>query len=69
MCTEAVVLKGSQRIHCETVGELAKALNVNTAMVSDDGFDFCLCNAKWDQLGARRTFTDPFIGYEIEVVP
>lgn len=53
MCTEALVIKGRQRAYCDTVGELAKALGVRQGAVSDDGFNFCLCNAHWDQLGAR----------------
>lgn len=55
MCTEAMVIKGGQRTYCDTVGELAKALGVRQKAVSDDGFNFCLCNAHWDRLGARQS--------------
>ncbi|MES2404890.1 MAG: hypothetical protein V4567_11225 [Pseudomonadota bacterium] len=54
MCTEAEVWKDGNKIYCETVGELAAALGVAITDVSDDPAENCLCNARWDALGARR---------------
>ena len=69
MCTEANVICNGEVTECETVGQLAAALGVATTVVSDDPPENCLCNAKWDELGARRA-TDaegwPFPEYIIE---
>lgn len=69
MCTEANVICNGEVIECENVRELATALGVPPQVVSNDPPDCCLCNAKWDDLGARRA-TDaegwPFPEYIIE---
>ena len=69
MCTEVNVIRAGETIECETVGQLAAALDLQPADVSADPSDCCLCNARWDELGARRT-TDgegwPFPEYIIE---
>lgn len=59
MCSEVEVVKGDERIYCETVGELAAALGIPiTAVLTSDyakaGPDYCLCGARWEELGARR---------------
>ena len=69
MCTNANVIQNGKVIECETVGQLAAALCVTPADVSDDPPDHCLCNARWESIGARRA-TDaegwPFPEYIIE---
>ena len=69
MCTEANVLRDGVMIECETVGQLAAALDVAPEIVSNDPPYCCLCNAHWNALGARRA-TDaegwPFPEYVIE---
>lgn len=58
MCTEAVVVKNGKATYCESVGELAKALGVPQKHVSPDPSDHCLCNAYWEELGAREARDD-----------
>lgn len=74
MCSEVEVIKGDERIYCETVGELAAALGIpiDEVLTSDyagTGPDFCLCGARWEELGARRATEAegwPFPEYIIE---
>lgn len=54
MCTDARVVNGTTETDCDTVGQLAAALGVQAATVSNDPEDCCLCNAHWAALGARR---------------
>jgi len=69
MCTEANVIWNGEVTECDTVGKLAAALGVTATVVSDDPPENCLCNARWQELGARRA-TDaegwPFPEYIIE---
>lgn len=69
MCTEANVIVDGQIIECETVGQLAHALDLLPDAVSRDPAHCCLCNANWDALGARRATAAegwPFPEYIIE---
>lgn len=68
MCVEVMVINGAQKTICETVGELAKALGVQQMKVSDDPFDFCLCNAHLDELGARQATSDEGFPYPQYVI-
>lgn len=54
MCTEVAVIKGRKIIYCQSVGELASALSMPPARISDDGPEYCLCNAHLEDLGARQ---------------
>lgn len=55
MCTMVGVLRdGKLDELCDTAQELADALGISPAEVSDDPPDHCLCNAKLDALGARK---------------
>lgn len=75
MCTEAEVVKGSERIYCETVGALANALGIPIGEIKSIGpsapeADDCLCGIRWNELGARRATDEegwPFPGYIIEM--
>lgn len=70
MCTEARVIRDGETTQCATVAELAAALDVPLTTVSDDPGGFCLCNANWHALGARRATRDegwPFTEYVIVV--
>ena len=69
MCTEVLVKIGKTEIYTETVGELARALGVSSNAVSNDPDDCCLCNAHFDQLGARWATEDegyPFPEFVID---
>lgn len=55
MCTTIRVLTPTGPLDCETVGDLAVALNLATEAVSPDTAISCLCNAYVDRLGVRRT--------------
>ena len=69
MCIEIAVKHGDKTTCCETVGELAAALEVPHESVSADPTDCCLCNVYLENLGARQA-TDaegfPFPQYIIE---
>jgi hypothetical protein len=54
MCTTIRVLTTTGALDCETVGDLAVALNLPTEAVSPDTAISCLCNAYVDRLGAHR---------------
>lgn len=54
MCDEVLVIKPGENVWCDTVTELAAALGRSCAEISDDPPDSCLCNSKWEALGARR---------------
>lgn len=69
MCTEVNVMRNGETIECETVRQLAAALELQPKDVSPDPADCCLCNARWDELGARRATDEegwPFPEYIIE---
>lgn len=70
MCTEIMVIRNGVEFDCETVGQLASALGLQPADVSEDDPEFCLCNAYIEKLGARRATTAegwPFPEWVIEV--
>lgn len=54
MCTAVMVKWGEKYTYCETVGKLAETLGVSPESVSKDGPEFCLCNARFEELGARK---------------
>lgn len=55
MCVEVVVKqRGRADLICETVQGLADALGLQPIEVSPDPPENCLCNARWDDLGARQ---------------
>lgn len=58
MCIEVLVKKPSEMVLCLSVGELAKALGVRARKVSPDPYNYCLCNAYLDKLGAREPTED-----------
>ena len=74
MCSEVEVVKGDERIYCETVGELAAALGIPMADILTHDYpkpepDYCLCGARWGSLGARQATDEegwPFPSYIIE---
>ena len=73
MCLHIVVKRDKEEIYCETVGELAAALNVNPSQISlldDDDEESCLCNARLEELNARLATEEegwPFPEYIIDV--
>lgn len=70
MCYLVDVIRGEQKIRCDTVGELADALGIPPEEVSADSSNNCLCNARLGELGARISTIDegwPFPDYIIRV--
>lgn len=70
MCTEVLVIKGGDEHYCETVAELAEALDLEPEQVSPDPPRNCLCSAYLDKLRARQTTEAegwPFPEFVIEV--
>lgn len=68
MCYEVDVAQNGKKTRCETVGQLATALNILPTDVSNDPSDHCLCNARLGELGARITTIEegwPFPDYII----
>jgi hypothetical protein len=53
MCISVLVVGNGKEKLCETVGALARALDLHVEAVSPDPPKFCLCNANLDELGAR----------------
>lgn len=47
------MLTAAGPLDCETVGDLAVALGLPTQSVSPDPANYCLCNARLDDLNAR----------------
>lgn len=73
MCTDARVIERGKATDCETLGELAAALNVHFSTLvdyPDPEKDDCLCNVEWDRVVGCRKATDvegfPFPEYIIE---
>lgn len=69
MCTEVLVIKGGTEHFCETVAELAEALEMEPEQVSPDPPRNCLCSAYLGKLGARQATEEegwPFTEYVIE---
>jgi hypothetical protein len=71
MCSQVLVKCGDQEVYCVSVGELAKALKLRLIEISpDEREDACLCNARFDELSARRATEAegfPFPDYIIEL--
>lgn len=69
MCTKIMVKKEGREFYCDSVGELATVLDIQPILVSPDGPEFCLCNCRLEELGARRATKEegwPFPEYVIE---
>jgi hypothetical protein len=58
MCVEVCVITDTGEVYCETVGALAQAIGKAPEVVSPDGIEFCLCNVRWESLGARAANDD-----------
>lgn len=70
MCVEIIVKHDKEEIYCQTVGELAAALRVDSRTFSKHSELHCLCDVSLEQFGARRATEDegwPFPEYIIEV--
>lgn len=69
-CTEVLVVNGTTKTYCETIGQLAAALGRSCCSLSTHGPDFCLCGVDLEALGARAA-TDaegcPHPAFVIEV--